>query len=140
MEIMGFIILPHTADLRMRVDGLSLQELFLGAFEGMMRVLKERKPSREAAKIFKRRIKISSADASALLVDFLNEVLYNAYSHKEIYLSVAFKNISNTELEAEIFGVPVEDFDEDIKATTYHEADIKKNKSGKWETVLVFDI
>lgn len=133
-------MLSHRADLRMRVDGLTLAELFQSAFDGVMHVLKEKKPPQETAKIFKRRIKISSADESALLIDFLNEVLYSAYSHREIYLSVAFKKLSGIELEAEIFGIPVQDFDEDIKAATYHEVEIKRDEAGKWTTVLVFDI
>ncbi|MEK7647084.1 MAG: archease [Patescibacteria group bacterium] len=133
-------MLSHRADLRMRVDGLTLAELFQSAFDGVMHVLKEKKPPQEIAKISKHRIKISSADESALLIDFLNEVLYSAYSRKEIYLSAVFQKLSDTELVAEIFGVPVKDFDEDIKAATYHEVQIKRNESGKLATVLVFDI
>jgi len=29
---------------------------------------------------------------------------------------------------------------EDIKAVTYHEAEVKKKKDGIWETMLIFDI
>jgi len=42
-------------------------------------------------------------------------------------------------LEAEIIGAPVEKFDEDVKAVTYHEVNIKK-EGDIWKTRLVFDI
>jgi len=48
--------------------------------------------------------------------------------------------LTETEIEVKVFGRKVEEFEEDIKAVTYHEAEVKKNEKGEYETMLVFDI
>lgn len=139
-------ILKHTADLRIRVWADSLERLFQDAVFGMMGVLKENfKPQalnhkKSTNPELKREIKIKAGDQTALIVDFLNEALTMAQTNKEVYTGVKFNKISETELEAELNGIPVDEFDEDIKAVTYHEADVRQNESGEWETMLVFDI
>ena len=37
-------------------------------------------------------------------------------------------------------GTRINNFDEEIKAVTYHEANVIKNKKGLWETCIIFDI
>jgi len=137
---MPFEVLKHTADLRMRVWGDTLESLFLDAVKGMMGVLKENPNDKIQMTNVKREIKLQSSDKTALLVDFLNEILSQAQTNKEIYPEIILKKLSETGIEAELNGIPVEGFDEDIKAVTYHEAEIKKNPQGQWETMLVFDI
>lgn len=135
---MTYEILKHTADLRMKVAGDTPEHLFAEAMRGMMSVLKADIPA--GAPVRKREISLEARDLTALLVDFLNEVLSLAQINKEVFPNVAFGNLTETSLEAEIEGVGIEKFDEDIKAVTYHEAEVRKNAEGKWETMLVFDI
>ncbi len=135
---MPYQILSHTADVRLRVSGQNYEELFQAAFLGIEQILKEKEV--KALKKTKRLIKISSVDPGALLVDFLNKVLYENYTRKEIYSEVKFKKLLPTLLVAEIFGSPIEKFDEDIKAATYHEMEIKKRADGFLETIIIFDI
>lgn len=135
---MSYEIIGHTADLRMRVSGDSPEELFDSAVKGMMAVLKKEKPMK--GKIVRRQIKVNSINFTALLVDFLNEVLSLIEIHKEIYTKVRFKKLEEKSVLAELEGVVQKSFDEDIKAVTYHEAQVKKNEKGVWETMLVFDV
>jgi SHS2 domain-containing protein len=136
--LMPYEILKHTADLRMRVCADTLESLFLDAVKGMMSIMK--KDLESEARNPKRNLSISAGDKTALLVDFLNEILALAQTNKEVYPTVILKKLSETEIEAELTSVPVDGFDEDIKAVTYHEAEIRKNSAGNWETILVFDI
>lgn len=76
---------------------------------------------------------MQSLDINSLLVDFLSEVLYQSQINKAVYHDVNFLKFSDpstgsrqAELEAEILGDKVKSFDEDIKAVTYHELEIKK--------------
>jgi len=87
-----------------------------------------------------RTVTVYASDRTALLVDFLNEALSLAQIHKEVYLSVAFSTFSEIALEATLKGAKVDEFNEDIKAVTYHEADVRQNEKGEWETTLIFDI
>ena len=135
---MAYRILEHTADVRMLAEGRTLEELFREALRGMMEVLKAEK--KEGGVESQRRIEIEAAGRTALLVDFLNEALWLAHTHHEAFTRVAFDEISETRLKAALRGWPVEGFGEDIKAVTYHEAEIRENATGNLETVLVFDI
>lgn len=130
-------ILPHTADVRIKVFGKTKKELFCNALLGMAEVfgadLKE-----GGAK--KRIVNVKSSDPAALLVDFLNEVLYLTQVNKEVYTKVKIIKFSNTDIKAEIFGKKVERFSEDIKAATYHNLKISKTDKGLFETEIIFDI
>lgn len=134
-----FKILPHTADIRLKVKADSLPELFIAATEGMMKILKESWIADKELRI-KRIIQVKSPDKTALLVDFMNEVLYQSQVNKEIYIKVNLLEFSETALKAELIGQKIDGFDEDIKAVTYHEANIKQNEQDEWETIIVFDV
>lgn len=135
---MPFQILEHTADFRMKVEGKTLRELFASAVEGMMKTMKERPaPPEEPAE---RRISLKAGDSTALLVDFLNKILTLAHVNKEIYTAIEWKEITETSLTVKINGGKVDSFDKDIKAVTFHQADVRKNPDGMWETFVVFDI
>lgn len=131
-------MIGHTADIRLKIEASTLPELFEVAVEGMNSIIKLKVESSKLK--VKRFLEIQSVDKTALLIDFLNEVLYQSHVNKEIYIEVKFLEFSETALKAEIYGVKIEEFDEDIKAVTYHEAEIVKNEKGNFETVIVFDI
>lgn len=130
-------MLGHTADIRLKIEASTLEELFSVALEGMNAIIKKESVSDGGSK---KMIEIKSVDATALLIDFLNEVLYQSHSSGELYIRVDFLEFSDTVLKAEIYGNKVKEFDEDIKAVTYHEAEIIKNEKGDYETIIVFDI
>ena len=130
-------IIGHTADLRLKVSAKSKKELFKEALAGMAAILKEKPEGEE--KISKE-IELESPDQASHLVDFLNEVLYNAYSEKAIFTESEFEFFAETKLKAKISGYKIkEGFDEDIKAATYHEAEIKKENED-FKVTLIFDI
>ena len=133
-----FEILPHIADLKVRVLGKTKEELFLNALLGMTGGLKPeiKKPEEKVG----RNIRIKSPDLAALLVDFLSEVLYLIQVEKAIYKDIKFKRLSENELEAEIFGQKVERLNEDIKGVTYHDLDIHQREDESWEATVLFDI
>jgi SHS2 domain-containing protein len=131
-------ILEHKADLKIKVKGSSKEELFLNALLGMEKGL--RPETKETKEEIKREIKIKSIDLPALLVDFLNEALYLIQVNKEIYNSINFRKLTDSELAGELIGQKVERFGEDIKAVTYHDLDIYQKEDGTWEAVVLFDI
>lgn len=138
----SFEILPHTADVRLRVRGETIEDLFEQAVLGMARILSETK-SELKVKNVKCKIKVDADNPTVLLIDFLSEVLTASYEEKAIFptchVNVAGQRGRLT-LEAEIFGVKVDGFDEDIKGVTYHEAKIVKNLEGDLEVIITFDI
>lgn len=133
---MKYEILEHKADLKIRAIGKTREELFLNMLLGMTESMKPEIKETEGKT--KRTIKIKSLDLSALLVDFLNEILYLSQVNKEVYLDVRLKKFYNNELEGEIIGRKINKFGEDIKAATHHNLDVHCNKN--WEATLLFDI
>lgn len=135
---MAYEIIKHTADLRIRVTAGTAEELFKEAAFAMGDILKKEIPGDAAA--VEREITVSSPDRTALLVDFLSEILSLSHINKEAYKETAIEELSDFSVKARVKGRKVNYFDEDIKAATYHEADVRQNKAGQWETILVFDI
>ncbi|HSN69069.1 MAG TPA: archease, partial [Thermoanaerobaculia bacterium] len=133
-----FEFLPHTADIRMRVAAPDLPDLFRDALRGLMSVLGPR-PERDRP--VRRLIAVHSADLTALLVDFLNEALSLALTNLEAYdeLVVVDLDLEATVLHAELAGHHASGFDDDVKAVTYHEADLARDDEG-WHSLVVFDI
>lgn len=131
-----FEILEHTADLKIKAYGKTPEELFENALSGMSSVQKTESPAGEKITA---KIKIESADAAALLVDFLSEALTQSQINKAVFYAVKFSKFSGTALEGEIEGVKIAEFDEDIKAATYHGAEIIQ-KAGVYETTVIYDI
>jgi len=131
-------ILPHIADIKLKVTADSLEELFSGALKGMAEILTLKKDL--TTKQVKKEIKISSIDFSSLLIDFLSEILTLSDIEDSVFTDINIKKFLDKEIEAEILGFKVRQFKEEIKAATYHRAEIKKNEKGKWEVEILFDI
>jgi len=130
-------ILEHKADLKIKAFGKTKEELFKNMLLGMT---ENQKPEIKSKEKTKREIKIKSLDLSALLVDFLNEVLYLSQVNKEAYLDFKFKKFKDDELEGELIGQKVDKFKEDIKAATFHNLEVKQTKNKNWKGVVLFDI
>ena len=131
-------ILSHTADVRLKAEGSTMEELFRAAFEGMAEIQNTRIMNHELR--ITRNINVQSVDRTALLIDFLSEVLAQGQIEKGVFTEVRFKKLTDTEVEAEISGERVEGFGEDIKAVTYHGAEIEKSDEGDYAVTILFDI
>jgi len=137
---MPYSILEHTADVRMRVEGNTKEELFRDAVLGMMSIIGGG-PDGEGEKVVAMiNITLTAPDQTSLLVDFLNEVLSQSHIQRQIYSKVIFKELTKTSLTAKLTGMSSEKFEEDIKAVTYHGANVLKDEAGNWEVTLIFDI
>jgi len=131
-----FEILPHTADLKIRVFGSSQEELFLNALLGMSESMR----AEELGEKTEREIEVASPDLAVLLVDFLSETLYFSQVYREVYSSASFSEFSDKQIKGRLIGHKVKNFGEDIKAVTFHNLKIQQRDSGIWEAVVLFDI
>ncbi|ULC58187.1 archease [Flaviramulus sp. BrNp1-15] len=132
--------LPHTADIRMLIEGETLQKLFMAGVQGMANILKEDICNHTDELKSKIRIKTSALDYTNLLIDFLSDVLSYTYTNKTIYCKIDVITLEKHNIIADVLGVEIEQLDEEIKAVTYHEAEVTKNKNNHWETCVIFDI
>src|SRR4051812_34016293 len=107
----------HTADIRLRVAAASLEELFAEAVLALMGVMQ---PVGAGGEAVSAEIEVEAADVTALLVDFLNEVLTRAHIERAAFTDTEFASLSETSLRAIIRGARCEGFEEDVKSVTYH--------------------
>ncbi|MCO6479008.1 MAG: archease [Phaeodactylibacter sp.] len=132
--------LSHTADIRLLLRADSREELFRAGFEAMNEIIKPGACRMPCPCIVTQTIEIASVDDTTLLIDFLSDVLTLAHEHKAVFCELNFLEMNANKLKASIGGRPANGFEEDIKAVTYHEANVRQNTDGKWETFLIFDI
>lgn len=145
--IQDFELIQHTADLKIRVYGNSLAELFKHALMGMFQVCEPVAPTctRHDDRLIcanlpeQHQVTVHAVDRESLLVAFLSHALYLSDTHNQAYFDVTLHAISDTNLQATLHGVQVTGFNVEIKAVTYHEMHIE-SVDGRWKTDVVFDI
>lgn len=133
-------ILAHTADIKIRVISDSLRGLFQLSLQSLNQLLSGDSKSPKDKGEIKKDIELESRDTTSLLIDFLSEVLTLSQIHKAIFFDFKINNITEHEVSGTLSGSRVKVFSEDVKAVTYHEANVKVNEQGDWETLIVFDI
>jgi len=146
--IKDFETLPHTADIKIHVYGLTLAEFFRNALIGMFQSVGPQSPE---CKLIEERlvcpqlpehheIELESHEIETLLVDFLSEALYLSDVHNEAYLDVTIHEVMTTHIKATLHGIKITGFEVvEIKAVTYHDLTVKK-VDGVWQADIVFDI
>jgi SHS2 domain-containing protein len=143
-----FELLPHTADLKIRVYGTTLEQLFRHALIGMFQSIGPRSKNckKKGERLYcpqlpqQHDITLQAHDLTSLLVSFLSEALALSDIHNEAYLDVVIHELDQNHIRATLQGVPIEGFEVvEIKAVTYHDLNIKK-VDGAWQTDIVFDI
>jgi len=135
-------VIHHTADKGIRIEASSLEELFIGALEGMANIQLEEPDADvgDASEEIQQRITLQAPDRTALLIDFLSDVHMLSDIYKAVFRKVCFDQLTGQKLQATVSGRHVESFDEDIKAVTHSQAEILTNKEGLLETIIIFDI
>jgi len=133
-------VLPHTADVRLWVEADRLEELFAAALEGMAGLIKESQVELKKGRVIEETLELEAPDVTALLIDFLSAALTLTHQKKAVFTQIRFLKLNDKSLKGIIKGFETDGFDDDIKAVTYHEAEITKNLSGIFETMIVFDV
>jgi len=136
-ELRQYEFISHTAEVGLRLTADNPQELFRAALEGMAEWLKPGMP-RDVE--LRRDLRVDSALAQTLLVDFLIDALTRSQVDRAVFFDAEFQLIEDTRVEATLLGRGVESFDDDIKAITYHGAGFRRNGVGQYETEVIFDI
>jgi SHS2 domain-containing protein len=136
MTSFHFEELEHTADLALKVRGHSLEEIFANAAYGMFSLMAD---LGELEPTISHEISLESLDYEALLVDWLNELLYLHEVEGEIYSLFEIETLSSTTLSAIVWGGKMATSKLTVKAATFHDLEIRETGEGYLATV-VFDV
>jgi len=136
-----FKFFEHTADIKFRAYGSTLKEAFENSALAMFNAMSE---SKILGRI-KKKIKVSGHDLESLLYNFLEELLFlldtESFFLSSCKVKIDNKNKKNLKLEAMLLGDKAKNYSIslDVKAVTYHEMFVKKQK-GKFIIQAVLDV
>ena len=134
-----FEFLEHTADIKFRAFGKTLEEVFENSALAIANIMYKGKVKKEK----KLRINVRGKDLESLLYNFLEEFLFLFDSENFLLSDVESIKINekNLTVEAEVSGDDAKNYkiSAHIKAITYNEMFVKKDKD-KYTTQVVVDV
>jgi SHS2 domain-containing protein len=133
--------LDHTSEVQLQVEAESLAGLAAEAGRALGLLLlrdgvhdvpaRPEGPARE--------IQVESVDREALLVDWLNELLFLAEVERWVAVEFDILEISSVHLKASALGVPVEESPALVKAATFHGLAVEE-RAGGLQAEVIFDV
>lgn len=137
-----FEILPDGFGVRMCVRGKTVRDLFRNALLGVTSYMS---PDAAAYAKSDRReheeIAIDTVDINSLLVDFLSRVVARSDMRNAVFTGITFKKFGENFLSGQLTGVATDRFENEIRAISYSDVDIRKNpKTGLYETMLTLEV
>ncbi len=135
--MISFKLLEHPADVGIEATGSTLSEAFSSAATGLISIIIDPATIRPCTT---RSIEIKADDDEALLVKWLNELVYIFDAEHFVWAKVEIHSLIPHQLKATVYG---ELFSPDrhttrmdVKAATFHQLSISEH-NGQW-TIRVF--
>jgi SHS2 domain-containing protein len=135
---MSFEEISHTADIKIRVRALTLEDLFSETFNALMQVMYGTERSGGIVK----EIKVESPDNESLLLDFLSEVLFVSEVESLVFFYASI-SIHGSRLTAELSGEPFDPIrhsgGSEVKGISYSGLSIIHDANG-YMLDIIFDV
>jgi SHS2 domain-containing protein len=135
-----FEILDHTADIGIMVYGEDLKSLFENAGEAFFHLITDLRRVRLRTE---RKIEIGGESLERLIVDWLNELLYLHDVENLLFKGFSVESVGEKGLQArvkgEFFQEGVHVIKTEVKAVTYHQLEVLKEKAG-WRARIILDL
>lgn len=129
-------VIDHPSDIGIEAFGKDKQELFINSAFGMMDMAFELSGVKKDIPFD---IKVAADDTEALLISWLSELLYLSDSKRVALSDFKINKMSDTALEAKVYGGKIGKVKRFIKAATFSQLEIKKEKGG-WKARIIFDV
>jgi len=133
-------VFDHTADLGIEIFGETRKALFIHAAFAVFDLMTDLHSVQPQES---RRISVEGADREDLLINYLREVLSLFNGEKLLLKEFSIDEINDRHLTGEVQG---EVFDparhplmREIKAVTYHRAEVRETGHG-WQGKVIFDV
>jgi SHS2 domain-containing protein len=128
---------PHTGEVRVRVEGTDLSELFEEAGHALAELMLGEEQPTPLSEEPEEHVTLEAADTEALLVDWLNELISRADASKRVYTHFTVELLSERELRARIRGITPTVLKTAVKAATFHGLEIREHEDGFTATVVL---
>jgi len=136
---MKYKFLEHTADVKFQAFGNSLEEAFENSAYAMCSLMVD---SSKVKAAYTEEIAVEGKDKSALLYNFLEEILFLLDAKGFILSGVKNIKIEEGKLSATLAGdIELDQYElgADVKAVTYNEMNVEQSAEG-WMCQVVLDL
>jgi SHS2 domain-containing protein len=130
-------LLDHAAEVRVRVRAPTFGDLAAEAGRALARLELGGDPARTTGPA--RDIDVRSTDREALLVDWLNELIFLAETERWVPAEFEVATATDTRLQMRARGVTLEEAPARVKAATFSGLEIRPVPGGL-EAAVVFDV
>ena len=139
-EMKPYELIDHTADIGVKVYGKDQIELFRNAAFAMFDIMADLEGLKTSLSVD---IKKEAPNTDELLVEWLDELLYNFYTKGLIFNEFDIIELDDKHIIGKATGRHVGEnrsrLKTEIKAVTYHDLKVEK-KDNLWQTQLIFDV
>jgi len=134
-----FEIINHTADVGIIAYGADMSQAFANAARALFSLITELDDVEE---VLHRDVELTASDEESLLVEWLNELIYQFDTEAILFKRFDIIQLNNTRLKARGYGEKVDKSKHKIKigvkAATYHM--LKVDKGDGYKVQVLFDI
>ena len=135
----SFVVLDHIGEIGVQGYGRSLGQAFSQAARGMFSLMVELESIEERES---RQIEVRARDLDALLVAWLNELVYLFDLEGLLFRRFVIGQITQQHLQATCWGEPLSpqrhQLKLGVKAATYHMAEVRQDNG--WQAKVILDI
>jgi SHS2 domain-containing protein len=136
----GFRSVPHTADAAFKLWGETAADIFIQGAQALYSLMTDRRRLR-ARQVME--VEVEAPDQEALLVDWLNHLLYLYDTKGFVAREIEILKISATRLKARLAGEELDlqrhTVKTGVKAATYYHLALARKDDG-WEASIIFDL
>jgi SHS2 domain-containing protein len=126
----------HTGEVRLRLQAPTLAGLFEEAGRSLAELLTEKPPKAGAPT---ERVAIQAADPEALLVEWINELIYRTETTGRVFGAFRLDRVTDRSLEGAIGGREPGSWRTAVKAATFHGLHIDEKPEG-FSASVVLDV
>jgi SHS2 domain-containing protein len=124
----------HVGELAIQLEAASLAELFAEAARALSEVMLGRPPIASGAY---EHVWVKAPDREALLVAWLDELIFRAERDHKVYGDARVDRITDEEIDAAVRGEPATELKTQVKAATFHDLQIADSPQGVSVTVVL---
>jgi len=135
---MSYRFLEHTADVKFRAEGSTMEEMFSSAADALNETIRGDIPILEKEE---RSFEVEGKDIENLLYNFLEEFLFLLDADDFLVAKVKSIEITDSKIKCVVIGDGAESykFTNDVKAVTYNEMFVRKENE-QFECQVVLDV
>ena len=138
---MKFKIVDHTADVAIKFFGKTIEELFINSAISLSEVIFNQKRDKFNEDDKMMCLHFMADDVNILYIDFLREILFQINTNFRYFYNIEIIKFSNNKIsvDCDYYSLGLDDILQEIKAVTYHDIEIKKEKD-TYNALVTFDI